>query len=74
VRCEERGHVQVRGITHPVATYAVLGSKEAAKNATAHLRLELDADRMTDEERRAAADTLRRALGLLEKGGQAGGI
>ena len=27
VRCEERGHVQVKGIAQPVATYAVLGLK-----------------------------------------------
>ena len=68
VRCEERGHVQVKGIAHPVATYAVLGPKQDAdRGVTAHLRLELDAERMTDDERKAAADTLRRALGLLEK-------
>ena len=35
--------------------------------ATAHLRLELDAERMTDDERKAAANALRRALGLLKK-------
>ena len=70
VRCEERGHVQVKGIAQPVATYAVVGLKQDAEQAgTAHLRLELDADRMSDDERKAAADTLRRALGLLEKGG-----
>ena len=72
VRCEERGHVQVKGIAQPVATYAVVGLKQDAEQAgTAHLRLELDADRMSDDERKAAADALRRALGLLEKGGQA---
>ncbi len=69
VRCEERGHVQVKGIAQPVATYAVIGLKPDAEQAgTAHLRLELDADRMSDDERKAAADALRRALGLLEKG------
>jgi class 3 adenylate cyclase/HAMP domain-containing protein/putative methionine-R-sulfoxide reductase with GAF domain len=67
VRCEERGHLQVKGIAHPVATYVVLGAPEVTDDATAHLRLELDAERMTDDERRAAADKLRRALGLLEK-------
>jgi hypothetical protein len=68
VRCEERGYVQVKGIAHPVATYAVLGQKQDAnRRATANLRLELDAERMTDDERKAAADTLRHALGLLEK-------
>ena len=73
VRCEERGHVQVKGIAHPVATYAVLGPKQATDYATAHLRLELDAERMTDDERRAAADKLRRALGLLEKAAKPNG-
>ncbi len=72
VRCEERGHVQVKGIAQPVATYAVVGLKRDAEQVgTAHLRLELDADRMSDDERKAAADALRRALGLLEKGSQA---
>jgi len=71
VRCEERGHVQVKGIAQPVATYAVVGLKQDTEQAgTAHLRLEVDADRMSDEERKAAADVLRRALGLLEKGSQ----
>ena len=35
----------------------------------AHLRLELDADRMSDDERKAAADALRCALELLERRG-----
>jgi hypothetical protein len=39
----------------------------ADRGATAHLRLELDAERMTDDERKAAANALRRALGLLKK-------
>jgi adenylate cyclase len=68
-RCEERGHVQVKGIAQPVATYAVVGSKDAEQAGTAHLRLEIDADRMSGDERKAAADTLRRALESLEKGG-----
>ena len=71
MRCEERGDVQVKGIAQPVATYAVLGLKQDEEQAaTAHLRLEVDADRMSETERKAAADVLRRALGLLEKGGQ----
>jgi class 3 adenylate cyclase len=68
VRCEERGHVQVKGIAQPVATYTAVGLKDAEKVGTAHLRLELDADRMSDDERKAAADALRRALESLEKG------
>ena len=69
VRCEERGRVRVKGIAHPVATYEVVGPKlEPEQSGTAHLRLEIDAERMSDAERSAAAETLRRALGLLEKG------
>ena len=36
---------------------------------TTHLRLELQIDRMSDDERRAAANKLRHALGLLEEDG-----
>jgi len=72
VLCEERGHVQVKGIAQPVATYAVIGLKRDAEQAnTEHLRLEFDADRMSDDERKEAADVLRRALEVLEKSGQA---
>jgi adenylate cyclase len=70
VRCEERGEVQVKGLAQPVATYAVIGlDRESQQASTEHLRLELEIDRMSDDERKAAADALRRALGLLEKGG-----
>jgi adenylate cyclase len=68
VVCEERGSVQVKGIAQPVATYAVVGPKaERQQTATANLRLEFDADRMSDSERSTAANALRRALELLEK-------
>ena len=71
VRCEERGQVQVKGIKQPIATYAVVGLKQDVEQAgTAHLRLEIDADRMSEDERKTAADALRRALGLLESGGK----
>ncbi len=71
VRCEERGHVQVKGIAEPVATYAVIGLNQDPEHAgTAHLRLELEVDRMSGDERKAAADALRRALGLLENDSQ----
>jgi PAS domain S-box-containing protein len=68
VRCEERGPVRVKGIAHPVATYEVVRPKPKSEQpATAHLRLEIDAERMSDAERKAAAEALRRALGLLEQ-------
>jgi adenylate cyclase len=71
IRCEERGHVQVKGIAQPVATYAVVGLNEDPEQVgTEHLRLELEINRMSGDERKLAADALRRALGLLEKGDQ----
>src|SRR5262249_27060319 len=68
VWCEERGPVRVKGIAHPVATYEVVGPKQqSGLPSTTHLRLEIDAERMSDEERKEAAEELRRALGRLEK-------
>lgn len=68
VLCEERGHVRVKGLAEAIATYAVVGPKPQLEQPnTAHLRLELDPDRMSDDERKLAAQTLRHALGLLEK-------
>jgi len=74
VRCEERGPVQVKGIAQPVMTYEVVGPMaDAQETPTAHLRIELDAERMSDDERAAAAAALRRALGMLEKRAATGG-
>jgi PAS domain S-box-containing protein len=72
VRCKERGHVQVKGIAQPVVTYAVIGLNQDSEQAgTEHLRLELEIDRMSGDERKAAANALRRALGLLETDNEA---
>jgi hypothetical protein len=63
--------VHVKGIAQPITTYAVVGlNKNIEQAGTEHLKLELEIDRMSGDERKAAADALRRALGLLEKGGQ----
>ena len=68
VRCEERGEVQVKGIAQPVAIYTVVGPKpQTDAVGTAHLRLELELERMSGDERKTAAQALRRALGLLEQ-------
>lgn len=68
VICEECGHVQVKGIARPVATYTVAGIKHTSEEeVTPNLRLELNSESMSDDERRAAADALRTALESLEK-------
>lgn len=70
VRCEELGSVRVKGIAQPITTYAVIGPlQDREQTKTTHLRLEIDADRMSDDERQAAAAALRHALGLLERSG-----
>jgi PAS domain S-box-containing protein len=70
VRCEERGYVQLKGIAQPISTYVVVGLKqEEDKTSSPHLRLELDPERMSQDERQAAAAHLRRALRLLEQDG-----
>jgi hypothetical protein len=64
----EHDRIELLARAQPVATYAVVAVKQDAERVgTAHLRLEVDADRMSDDERKSAADMLRRALGLLEK-------
>ena len=71
IRSEERGVVQVKGIAEPVATYVVTGIKPDPDIAdTASLQLDLAVGRMSAEERKAAAEALRRTLSLLEQGDQ----
>ena len=68
ILCEEKGRVQVKGIAQPVATYAVVGLKPDAAQAeavTPHLRLDIDPGRMSEDERRRAAQALRDALSKL---------
>jgi hypothetical protein len=73
ILCEERGHIQVKGITHPVAIYSVVGIKGELASAAApvgadtpHMRLEIAPDLMSSDERAQAANALRRVLGALE--------
>lgn len=69
MHCKEHGHVQVKGIAQPVATYTVLGQcqNEIGGGAASPLRLEFDPERMTAAERNSAVHELRHALELLEK-------
>jgi hypothetical protein len=54
-----------------LTSYVVVGFKqEEEQTGSTHLRLELDPERMSQDERQAAAAQLRRALSLLEKDGQ----
>ena len=72
VECEERGRINVKGIAHPVATYGVAGLRSGPAPSPLradmpHLRLEIDPQRMSQDERERAAEALRRALGAIER-------
>jgi adenylate cyclase len=77
VACEERGHIQVKGIAHPVGTYRVVALKTdlAARSGPVsvdvpHLRVEMEPGLMSSDERERAAKELRHMLGVLK--GQTG--
>jgi hypothetical protein len=72
IHCEERGHISIKGIAYPVATYQVVDSYEnlGAERLFIHeerpsLRLDLDLDAMSPDDRGHAAAVLRDALNRL---------
>ncbi len=78
VFCEERGAIEVKGIAYPVATYRVIDTygnlareRRHFHERHAHVRLDLDLDAMTSDDRGEAAQVLRRALDLLDGGDKA---
>ncbi len=65
IYCEERGHIEVKGMSHPVATYRVIDlyenlgeGKEAIRAKLPHLHLDIDVAMMSAEEKREAATVL----------------
>jgi hypothetical protein len=72
IHCEERGHISVKGISYPVATYQVVDTSEnlGTERSVIHeerpnLRLDLDLDAMSADDRGHAAAVLRAALNQL---------
>ncbi len=72
VHCEEHGDFEVKGIAYPIATYKVLDTYENLGRQRRHFRedrpnvkLDLDLDAMTSEDRGQAAEILRRALDIV---------
>ena len=66
--CEEHGHIDVKGIAYPVATYRVvdlfenLGEADQPIHVTLpHLQLDVDVTLMSADEQQAAAEVLREA-------------
>ena len=69
IHCEERGHISVRGIAYPVATYQALDTYEnlGAERTCIHkegpnIRLDLNLDAMSSDDRQHAAAMLRELL------------
>jgi len=72
IHCEERGHISVKGIAYPVATYQVVDAYEnlGTQRLFIHeerpnLRLDLNLDAMSAGDRGYAATVLREALNRL---------
>jgi class 3 adenylate cyclase len=66
--CEEHGHIDVKGIAHPVATYRVLDlfdemddARRPIHAALPHFNLDVDVGLMSAGEQEAAAEVLREA-------------
>jgi adenylate cyclase len=78
VCCEERGHINVKGIAHAVDIYQVIDTYENLGTSCdvihedyGALKLDLDPDAMSAEERSRAAAVLQRALNQLSRAGEA---
>jgi adenylate cyclase len=72
IHCEERGHISVKGIAYPVATYQVVDTYENLgkerlfiHEERPNLRLDLDLDAMSADDRDHAVAVLREALNRL---------
>ena len=72
IRSEEHGEIEVKGISYPVATYRVVDTFENLGRERRHFReehsnvkIDIDLEAMTKDDREPAADILRRALRLL---------
>jgi class 3 adenylate cyclase/HAMP domain-containing protein len=77
VHCEEHGEVEVKGIAYPVATYQVVDSHDNLGAERRHFRkdlpnvkLDLDLDAMTGDDRSQAVTILQQALDLLTADGE----
>jgi class 3 adenylate cyclase/phosphoglycerate-specific signal transduction histidine kinase len=72
IHCEQRGHISVKGIAYPVSTYQVVDTyenlgteRQFIHEERPNLRLDLDLDSMSNDDRSHAAAVLRDALNRL---------
>jgi class 3 adenylate cyclase/phosphoglycerate-specific signal transduction histidine kinase len=74
IHCEERGQIDIKGMARPVATYVAIDSidnldrdRQTVGEDQTHIKLDLDLDAMSAEERNKAAAMLKQALDQLAK-------
>jgi len=79
VCCEERGHIDVKGISRPVATYHVVDlyddlgkSRDLIHEDCGTLKLDIDLEAMSTKERSHAVTVLQRAVDRLSRANEAG--
>ena len=79
VRCEPRGEINVKGISHAVATYQVIDlydnlskGRDMFHEESARLKLDIDMKTMSTKERIEAVTVLQRAVDLLSSGKEGG--
>ena len=65
IECQEEGQIEVKGISHPVTTHRVIDlyenlgeGKQPIRAKMPHVRLDVDVDLMTPNEKREAAAML----------------
>jgi adenylate cyclase len=75
IYCEPRGHLEVKGIAYPVAVYQVVDlfanlgeDRGSIREDHPSIKINLDLDTMSAEERREAAAVLQRSLDRLAAG------
>jgi adenylate cyclase len=78
VCCEERDHINVKGISHPVATYKVVDTYENLGNGRdlihedyGTLKLDIDVEAMSTKERSHAVIVLQQAVDRLSRANEA---
>ena len=75
INCEKYGEIEVKGIAYPVAAYRVIGPydertpRQRIQEEQRKMKLELNVEHMSREEKAQAAIVLRRALDLVAPDG-----
>jgi class 3 adenylate cyclase len=74
IECKEMGHISVKGISYPIATYLVAGRRDRAADRILEkvrgLSVDIDLSAMTDSDRQTAESLLEQALALVRNDDQ----